>query len=64
MWGQLFWQETLGFSYAEAEELALSVYRRYVLSLPDGNAREITEMALRSWKSQGIVGAGNGICTP
>lgn len=57
-------KETLGISYAEAEELALSVYRRYVLSLPDGNVRDITESTLRSWQSLMISGTGNGVYTP
>lgn len=48
-------KKTLGISYAEAEEFALSVYRQYVLSLPNDNVKEITERAIRSWQSQVIV---------
>ena len=48
-------KKTLGISYAEAEEFALSVYRKYVLSLPNDSVKEITENAIRSWQSQVIV---------
>ena len=48
-------KKTLGISYAEAEEFALSVYRQYILSLPNDNAKEITERAIRSWQSQVII---------
>ena len=45
-------KKTLGISYAEAEEFALSVYRQYILSLPNDNVKEITERVIRSWQSQ------------
>lgn len=48
-------KKTLGISYAEAEEFALSVYRQYILSLPNDNVKEITERAIRSWQSQVII---------
>lgn len=48
-------RKTLGISYAEAEEFALSVYRQYILSLPNDNAKEITERVIRSWQSQVII---------
>ena len=48
-------KKTLGISYAEAEEFALSVYRQYVLNLPNDNVKEITERAIHSWQSQVIV---------
>ena len=48
-------KKTLGISYAEAEEFALSVYRQYILSLPNDNVKEITEKAIRSWQSQVII---------
>ncbi len=35
-------KKLLGRSYAEAEEFALSVYRQYVLRLPDGKSKDIT----------------------
>lgn len=36
----------LGKSYAEAEEFALSVYRKYVLRMPNGNIKNITQNEL------------------
>lgn len=36
----------LGRSYAEAEEFALSVYRQFVLRLPDGKPKDITQKQL------------------
>ena len=48
-------KKTLGISYAEAEEFALTVYRQYILSLPNDNVKEITERVIRSWQSQIIV---------
>ena len=41
----------LGKSYAEAEEFALSVYRKYILRIPDGNAKEITRAELKLYLS-------------
>lgn len=52
-------KKTLGVSYAEAEEFALSIYRQYILSLPNGNAKEITEKSIRSWQSQVITAHKN-----
>jgi len=37
----------LGKSYSEAEEFALSGYRRYILRNPDGNAKNITQNELK-----------------
>ena len=48
-------KKTLGISYAEAEEFALSVYRQYILSLPNENSKIITEKVIRDWQSQVIV---------
>ena len=45
-------KRTLGMSYAEAEEFALSVYRKYIMELPNGNERDITEQVLRRLKIQ------------
>ncbi len=45
-------QKTLGVSYAEAEEVALSVYRQYVLGLPNEDTKSITQEVLRNWQSQ------------
>jgi len=46
----------LGRSYADAEEFALSVYRQYVLRLPDADARAITSAQLELYSAE-----GNGI---
>jgi SpoVK/Ycf46/Vps4 family AAA+-type ATPase len=35
-----------GKSFAEAEEFAMSVYRQYILQLPDANAKTITQNQL------------------
>lgn len=48
-------KKTLGISYAEAEEFALSVYRQYILSLPNDDVKEITERSIRAWQNQIIV---------
>ena len=52
-------KKTLGISYAEAEEFALSVFRQYVLSLPNNNSKAITEKMINSRKSQVIVDKSN-----
>jgi SpoVK/Ycf46/Vps4 family AAA+-type ATPase len=39
-------KKLLGRSYAEAEEFALSVYRQFVLRLPDGEPKDITQKQL------------------
>lgn len=41
----------LGRSYAEAEEFALSVYRRYVLKIPNGIVKDITQSELSLYLS-------------
>ena len=48
-------KKTLGISYAEAEEFALSVYRQYILSLPNENIKFITEKVVRDWQAQVIA---------
>ncbi len=45
-------KKALGYSFSEAEELALSIYRQYVLRLPDGNPKEITEKTIKLWDGQ------------
>lgn len=52
-------KKTLGISYAEAEEFALSVYRQYVLNLPNDDPKKITETAIHNWQSQVIEANGN-----
>lgn len=39
-------KKLLGRSYAEAEEFGLSVYRQFILRLPDGKPRDITHKEL------------------
>ncbi len=39
-------KKLLGRSYAETEEFALSVYRQFILRLPDGKPKEITQKQL------------------
>jgi hypothetical protein len=41
----------LGASYAELEEFALDVRRRYVLSLPDGNLVDIARTRIEQWRT-------------
>ena len=45
-------KKTLGMSYAEAEELALEIYRQYVLKIPEGNIKEITNQVIKLWQIQ------------
>lgn len=45
-------KKTLGMSYAEAEELALEIYRQYVLKIPEGNIKEITNQVIKLWQTQ------------
>ncbi len=41
-----------GCSFAEAEEIATEIYRRYVLSMPVDNTKRITNEVLRLWAKQ------------
>ena len=45
-------KKTLGVSYAEAEEFAYSIYRQYILELPESNEKAITEQAIQKWQAQ------------
>lgn len=45
-------KKLLGKSFAEAEEFALSVYRQFVLRIPNGDAREISNNQLKLYISQ------------
>lgn len=47
-------KKTLGISYAEAEEFALSIYRQYILGLPSDDVKKITEKVICDWQSQVI----------
>ena len=41
-----------GASYAELEQFALDVRRRYVLGLPDANLRAIANTRIEQWRTQ------------
>jgi SpoVK/Ycf46/Vps4 family AAA+-type ATPase len=45
-------KRTLGYSYAEAEELALEIYRQYILQLPNTSAKAISEKVIKLWSTQ------------
>lgn len=45
-------KKALGYSYAEVEELALTIYRQYILQLPNANVKSITEKAIKLWDAQ------------
>lgn len=53
-------KKTLGLSYAEAEELALEIYRQYVLNIPQDNPKEITTQVMKLWQTQKIINKGTG----
>jgi len=42
----------LGYSYAESEELALEIYRQYILQLPNSSRKQITESVMKLWHTQ------------
>ena len=37
------------------EELALEIYRQYVLNIPQDNPREITNQVLKLWQTQKMI---------
>ncbi|MFC5530467.1 AAA family ATPase [Cohnella yongneupensis] len=45
-------KKALGCSYAEAEELAMSIYRKYILQLPNTDTKNLTSSTLRLWEAQ------------
>lgn len=53
-------KKTLGLSYAEAEELALEIYRQYVLNIPQDSPKEITVQVLKLWQTQKNVNKETG----
>jgi len=60
-------QRFLGQSYAEAEEFGSTVFRQYVMELPDANMKEIVSQTLRHWDERSVTveqldgpGAKNG----
>ena len=53
-------KKSYGCSYAEAEELALSIYRRYILQLPSNDVKKIAKDAIRLWEAQKRIKIDNG----
>ncbi len=47
-------EKTLGMSYAEAEELALTIFRQYVLGIPNSTEKGISEVMLRDQLKRNI----------
>ncbi|MHB1154157.1 MAG: AAA family ATPase [Eubacteriales bacterium] len=45
-------KKLLGLSYAEAEEVALSIYRQFILQMPNTSSKLVTEQVLKLWESQ------------
>lgn len=45
-------KKAYGMSFSEAEEVALTIYRQYVLGIPNSNEKEISERVLGLWRSQ------------
>ncbi len=43
-----------GINFAEAEEFAISVMRRHVLSQPDGDIKKIINETLKTWKARSV----------
>ncbi len=41
-------KKTYGMSFSEAEEVALTIYRQYILSIPNSNVKKISERVLAS----------------
>ena len=52
-------EKTLGLSYAEAEELALEIYRQYVLNGSQKDSKKITDQVLKLWQTQKMVNNGH-----
>lgn len=45
-------KRTLGYSYAEVEELAMEIYRQYILQIPNADIKSITDRVLKLWDTQ------------
>jgi len=48
-----------GASFAEVEEFAVDIQRRYVLSLPEANVKEIVGQCLTQWRARFDISVGN-----
>ena len=53
-----------GSSFAEAEEFAQSVMRRYVLGLPEADMRRVVQGTLKTWKIRTVNSAANSEDAP
>lgn len=49
-----------GINFAEAEEFATSVYRKFVLGQPDANMKQVVDECLKTWKSRTVRPELNG----
>lgn len=56
-------KKLLGKSYAEAEEFALSVYRKYILKTPNGDPKEITKNELSLYLASARSDTNTLTCT-
>ena len=45
-------KKSLGYSFAEAEELAMEIYRQYILNIPVDDMKNITNRVIDLWKIQ------------
>ncbi|WNQ11469.1 ATP-binding protein [Paenibacillus aurantius] len=52
-------KKCLGYSFAEAEELARSIQRQYILQLPNENIVEVSTKVVKLWESQKRVNNGD-----
>lgn len=54
-------KKSYGSSYAEVEELALSIYRQYILQLTNKDVKGITKKVLKLWESQKRVNRNDSL---
>ena len=45
-------KKTFGISFSDAEEIALAIYRQYILDLPSDDVKSITDSVIRSYMAQ------------
>lgn len=45
-------KKIFGVSFAEAEEIALTIYRQYVLEMPNSSEKDVTNKVLMYWNEQ------------
>lgn len=49
-----------GLSFAEIEDFTTDIYRRYVLSLPQSNIKEIVDERIKQWAARFSISDGEG----